>query len=314
MPSGTATNRSHIALPAEVSNEILAQTVQESAIMRLSRRVSLPGRGLTIPVITSDPAAAWVAETAKKPVSDPSLSTKLMQAYKLAVIVPFSREFMRDMKALYDELIRRLPAALGLKFDQTVIGGADAPGENFDRLASCTTQSILTVAGSSTTYGGLVAAQADIAIHGGILNGFALSPQAQGILLGAVDGQGRPLFINSVAEGAVPVILGAKTYVNRGLIKAGTAASGTAGQEGYTAGTPAIVGIAGDWSQAMYGTVAGVEISVSDQATLTAGTAESPVTINLWQQNMVAVRAEIEVGFRANTEVFNLLSGAVPEA
>jgi hypothetical protein len=58
----------------------------------------------------------------------------------------------------------------------------------------------------------------------------------------------------------------------------------------------------------MYGTVAGVEISFSDTATLTSGN----TTINLWQQNMVAVRAEIEVGFRADTSCFNLLTGAIP--
>jgi hypothetical protein len=58
----------------------------------------------------------------------------------------------------------------------------------------------------------------------------------------------------------------------------------------------------------MYGTVAGVEIAVTDTATLTSGN----TTINLWQQNMIAVRAEIEVGFRADTSCFNLLTGAVP--
>ena len=47
---------------------------------------------------------------------------------------------------------------------------------------------------------------------------------------------------------------------------------------------------------------------------LSVGSGASATTINLWQQNMVAVRAEIEVGFRADTSVFNLLTGAVPSA
>ena len=149
--SGISTNRTNISLPSEVSQEILQKMRDESAIMRLARQVALPGRGLTIPVITGDPSAAWVAETAKKPVSNPSLSTKLMQAYKLAVIVPFSDEFRRDAASLYDAIVERLPGALALKFDQTVIGATDAPGENFDTFANCTAQSILT-AGSNTTY------------------------------------------------------------------------------------------------------------------------------------------------------------------
>ena len=85
MSSGVAVNRTYIDLPADVSAEIMQKTQEESAVMRLARRISLPGRGVTIPVITGDPTAAWVAETAVKPVSNPTVSTKLMTAYKLAV-------------------------------------------------------------------------------------------------------------------------------------------------------------------------------------------------------------------------------------
>ena len=303
MPSGIATNRSNITLPAEVSQEILQKTQGASAVMQLARQIALPGRGVQIPVITSDPSAAWVAETGAKPVSNPGLSTKLMQAYKLAVIVPFSDEFRRDAAALYDALISRLPGALALKFDQTVIGAVDAPGENFDTFAAATAQTLVPNAVAGTTaYDGLVAAFADIATHNGSLNGFGLSPAGEGLLLGAVDSDKRPLFINSAAEGAIPRILGARTVEGRGLYKSGAAAVGSG------AGTPAIVGVAGDWSQAMYGTVEGVQIRFADQTGLTINSTQ----VNLWEHNMFAVRAEIEVGFRADVACFNLLTGAVP--
>ena len=300
-------NRTAISLPTDVSQEILQKTQTESAVMRLSRRVALPGRGLTIPVITGDPSASWVSETGVKPVSNSSLSSKLMSAYKLAVIETFSNEFVRDARALYDTLIDRLPRALAAKFDATVIGVGDAPGDNFDTFASCTAQA-LAEAGSHKTYDGLVAADADIAAHGGILNGFAISPQARSLLLGAKDSTGRPIFINSVAEGAIPMILGAPTHMSKGVYKAGVAPVGTG------AGTPAVVGIAGDWTQALFGTVEGVQIKVTDTATVVSGTGTSAVTINLWQQNMVAVLAEIEVGFRADTSCFNKLTGLTPES
>lgn len=303
MPSGISTSRSNITLPSEVSAEIIQKVQEESAVMRLARQVTLPGRGLTIPMITGDPEAAWVAETDEKPVSNPSLSSKLMQGYMLSVIVPFSNQFRRDARALYDALIARLPGALALKFDKTVIGAVDKPGDNFDNFALATAQSLIASQGHSA-YDGLVAAFADIADHGYALDGFALSPAAQGILLGAVDSTGRPLFVNSTADGVPARILGAPTYGSRGLYKAGAAGVGTA------PGTPAIIGVAGDWARAMYGTVEGVQISISDQATLTSGT----TVINLWQRNMFAVRAEIEVGFRADVSAFNLLTGAIPQS
>lgn len=301
--SGISTNRTNITLPAEVSAEILQKTQSASAVMQLARQVALPGRGLQIPVITSDPTASWVDETDAKPVSNPGLSTKLMQAYKLAVIVPFSDEFRRDAAALYDALIARLPLALAQRFDATVIGAVQTPGQNFDTFANCTTQALVP-SGSAKLYDGLIAAYGDIASHNGSLNGFAMSPAGIGLLLGAVDSTGRPIFVNGVTEGAVNRVLGQPVVEGRGLYKAGTAAVGTA------SGTPAIVGIAGDWTQAMYGTVEGVQIRFADQTGLTINSTQ----VNLWEHNMFAVRAEIEIGFRADTNCFNLLSGATPSA
>lgn len=279
-----------IALPGEVSSEILQKTQESSAVMALARQIKLPGLGVTIPIITGDPEAAWVGETEKKPVNRGTLATKIMQPYTLAVIVPFSNQFRRDVPALYDELVKRLPLALAQKFDATVFGGVTAPGDNFDTLKSCTAQEIGTDA-----YAGLVAADADIAEHNGILNGWVLSPKGKALLLNAVDGNKRPLFINSVAEGAVPMILGSKTLQSKGAYIADA-----------TAEKKNVVGFAGDWTQAVYGTVEGVQIAIADQATLQDG----ENTINLFQQNMFAVRAEIEVGFRCDTTVFNKLTKA----
>ena len=298
MASGTATNRTNITLPADVSSEILQHVQEESAIMRLANQITLPGRGTSINVITADPEASWIGETVAKPVSNPTVGTKVMSAYKLAVIVPFSKEFRRDVPALYDALVARLPRALALKFDTTVITGS-APGSNFDVFASCTAQSL-----STDAYQGLVAASTDIATHYGDMNGIALSPAGKGVLLAAVDQQKRPLFINSVADDGIPRVLGAPVYITRGAYKAGAASSGT------TPAVPNIVGVAGDWSQAMYGTVEGVEITYSEDATL-LDSSNNP--IYLFQQNMFAVRAEIEIGFRADTDCFNLLTTAVGE-
>ena len=283
--AGISTNRTNINLPTEVAQEIMQKVQEQSAVMQLARQIPLPGRGVTIPVITGDPEAGWVEETGAKPVSNPTLATKVMQAYKLAVIVPFSDEFRRDAASLYDAIVARLPLALAAKFDATVFGAAaGAPGSNFDTLGAATAQSLATDA-----YAGLVAADTAIATAGGIMNGIVLAPQGKGILLAATDGDHRPLFINNVSEGAVPMVLGSRTVLSKGA---------------YVAGTPNHVGIAGDWSQAMYGTVEGVQIRFADQTSLTIGNEN----VNLWEHNMFAVRAEIEVGFRADVNCFNVLT------
>lgn len=291
MASGVPTNRTNIDLPVDISKEIIAKAQESSAIMSLARKVKLPGRGAAIPVITADPEAAWVGETGSKPVANPGLATKILRAYKLAVIVPFSNEFKRDLDGLYAELVNRLPNALGKKFDQTVFGIVEKPGSDFDNFAAVTVQEI-----GTNAYDGLVAAKTDIAVNGGQVNGYAISPQGEGTLLLQKDSTGRPIFIDSIAAGSVPTILGAKTKITKAAYDA----------------DHDIVGFAGDWTQALWGTVEGVQISISEEATLTYTELDQQKTINLWQQNMFAVRAEIEVGFRADTSVFNGLK-ATPE-
>lgn len=272
-------------LPAPIANEIIEKAQTESAVMALARQITIPGTGIAVPVITGDPEASWVGETEKKPVSNSVVANKLLRPYKIAVIETVSKELLRDANGLYEALKQRLPLALAQKFDNTIIGGTSAPGSDFDTFATATAQSLGTDA-----YGALTDADADVSAHGGIVNGFGISPQGRSALLKAVDTTGRPLFINNVADGAVPMILGAQTKLSKGL---------------YKADSPNVVGVVGDWSQAVYGMVEGIQISVSDQATLDLGNGQS---INLWQQNMVAIMAEVEIGFRANVEAFNLIT------
>ena len=269
MATGIPTNRTNIELPAEVSSEILQKTQQGSVVMQLARQINLPGRGAQIPVITGDPTADWVTETGSKPVSNPSLSKKIMQGHKLAVIVPFSNEFRRDASALYNALIDRLPAALGKEFDKTVFFGPASSLANFDDFSAVTAQEL--DATSKNAYDGIVAAEVDINGQGGVVNGYVFSPQGRGILLSTVDADKRPLF-NDTADG------------------------------------PDVVGFAGDWSHALYGIVEGVSIDFAEQATLSIKEGSDIVQVNLWQRNMFAVRAEIEIGFVAETNYFNALT------
>lgn len=264
---------SNIALPAEVSEEIWGSAVDQSFFMQAARQIRIPGTGTTIQVIASDPEADWVDETAPKPVDTATFAKKVLTPYKLAVIEPFSNEFRRDLPGLYEELVRRLPGALAKKFDQTILGST-APGSNFSVLGTAPTQGI-----AGDTFAGFAAADYSIADNaGGMMTYIGLDPMGRSMVLGATDQAGRPLFIPDATEGTVGRILGAPVIVNRNL--------------GVT-GTPATVGIAGDFTNAVWGSVEGVKISVSEEATLFSNNTPLP----LWQMNMFAVRAEIEIAF-----------------
>lgn len=271
MAIGISRDTTNVVLPQEVSKEIWAKTLDQSAFMTLAQPSAVPGSGTTIPTITGEPEADWVDETAAKPVATHTFGKKVVTPHKLAVIEPFSMEFRRDAAALYAECVSRLPSALGRKFDQTILGSV-APGNDFDVLGNCTKVSLKT-----NQYNALVTAEDIIATANGLMDGIALAPKGKTMLLGVTDTLGHPLF-NDLSSDGIARILGAQVSINKGL---------------YVAGTPAIIGIAGDFSDARFYSVEGIKMSVSEEATLTT----SSGTINLWQQNMFAVRFEVEVSF-----------------
>ena len=91
----------------------------------------------------------------------------------------------------------------------------------------------------------------------------------------------------------MPTLLGEPVHYTKGV---------------YAAGTPNVVGFAGDWSSAVWGTVEGIKVDIDNKATLVDGTITVPTSgvdtvdipnlINLWQRNMFAVLVEVEIGFR----------------
>lgn len=280
-------------LPKEISSEIWSNAVQDSVIMSAARRISLPGSGLTIPIITGDAEAGWVNETDEKPVSQGTVGNKSITPYKLAVIELFSDEFRRDLPGLYAELARRLPSALGRKFDSTILHGV-APGSNFDVLTGSTAVAV----DATDTVGDLVNALSTVSRAGGDLSHWLLSPQAEGTVMTAKDGTGNYAFLRDARtdSGAIGSLFGRQVLKSTAVYNNPT--------------NPAVdtIGFAGDFANsAIWGSVEGIKIDISNQATVNKG----GTSINLWQRNMFAIRAEVEVGFIVrNGAHFVKLTGA----
>lgn len=295
-PSNINRGTSGIVLPKTVSNEIWQNTQNQSIVQQLCRQIPLPGGGVDVPIITGDPVAAWTAETEEKPVSRSTFGSKNIKGYTLAVIEPFSNQFKRDLPGLYNALVQRLPGALAKTFDQTALGFAASPGSGFDTLAGAPTASV-----STDFYDGILAGLGSVAANGGDVTAWALSGQGEIAALGAKDGNERPIFIDSVTtQGSVGNMLARPVFKTPNAYKAGAAGS---------PGTPETIGFGGDWSSAVWGYVEGIRIDIADQATLNDG----GTALNLWQRNMFAVRAEVEVGFAVrDVNRFVRITGATP--
>ena len=269
-----------LELTPETQAEIWRNAKYSSAFMQLVPEIKLPGAGVRVPIITGEPEAAWVDEGAMKPKSGVGFGKKDMLPYTIAVILPFSNQFRRDYGALYDQVVAMGPEAIARTFDKTIMGVIDAPGADFDTLKTAQQISL-----GKDVWKQLNAADDAISAADGTLDGWALSTQGRSILRQATDANGRPLFLDGIGASDVSTVLGNPVHVSKGVhVPAGTGEKAT----------KEIVGVAGEFASAAWGSVEGLQTSISDQATVTIDNQQ----VNLWEHNMFAVRVEIEVGFR----------------
>lgn len=291
MPPITAPAAGSDTLPRDVSEMIFERAESGSAVMQLALNEPLPSNGTAIPTITGDPVAAWVSESGRKPVSDASTGVKLMDPKKLAVIVAFSDEFLRtDRTNLPDRLRDKIATAFGQAFDRAAVHDDGGAGPFTNYLAETTNAVEL---GTNTAADGgihqdLIDGLAAVVADEHTITGFAASPLVEPTLLGARDTTGRPV-LGDVNSDGVRTLLGRGIVYGKGV---GTAPNATPGP------TDGIRIIGGDWGQAAWGAFGEIEYDVSREATLVDS--DGTTLLHLWQNNLVAIRAEAFYGWVVN--------------
>lgn len=264
---------------------------RQSVVQSLARQVPLGINGQEIPVTTSKPVAGWVAEGGRKPATEGAVALKTISPKKIAAIAVVSAEVVRANPANYIDLFRDdIAEAFAIAFDAAALHGTATPfGQNIDQ-----TTKVVELGTSSTANGGIYAdfnAGLKLLVDDGKeLSGFALDTKAEPLLNGAVDTTGRPLFVDAVYE---------ETALSGGRLLRRQALYGKGISTPIVTGTPntgGIVAYGGDWSQAIWGTVGGISYDVSTESTVTINGA----LVSLWENNLVAIRAEAEYGFLVN--------------
>lgn len=268
-------------LPREITDLIFEDVARTSVVQRLARRINLPRGGVTIPVVTGKPTAGWVAEGGQKPVSDASLDVKLMDPKKLAVIVVFSKEYVdSDNNLMFDQVREQIREAFADAFDAAAIHGTNTP---FATYLAQTTKSVelgTSAASAGGVWADLVAGLKLLTDDRKRLTGFAADPTAEPILMASVDGNGRPILVDTNSEGIGQRLLGRPVAFGEGV------GGGEVVDEDVR-----LVG--GDWRKVVYGVGSEITFDVSKEASLVLPDAS---TINLWQRNLIGILAEVEYG------------------
>ena len=271
----------------ELAAPIFDEAAKGSAAMSLIRKVPLGASGQAFPVVTSRPTANWTAEGTKKHTTEAGLGLVKMKPEKLTAIAVASQEVIRANPGSYSETLQALLAeAFARAFDLAVFHnkGGDGNGTSpFETTLAATTKTLTLGATAGTnTYDDIVKAMS-LNLQGvpkKKVTGFAFDTGFEIDLLTTKDTTGKPLFAEAAYTGAVPAlragsVLGRATYMHENV------------------GDGKTVGFAGDWTKAAWGTVGGITMDISTEATVTI----NGELVSLYENNLVAVRAEAEYGF-----------------
>lgn len=289
-------------LPAEISAPIFERAARQSVVMQLARQVRLGFNGVSVSVVTGRPAANWVAEGVAKPATKGTRALKTMAPKKLAAIVVDSMETVRaDPGGYVSGMRNELAEAFAIAFDYASLHnlGGDGTGTGpFSTYIDQTTK-VQEIGGTTQANGGVfidlkeamtdIVSDVDPTGRRFRLTGWAIDSVLEPVFWGQVDTTGRPIWVDIPQDQAsgflgegVGNLLGRKAYIGEGVA---------------TPNLTSVVGYGGDWSQAAWGVVGtGIEYSISDQATVTINGA----LVSLWENNLVAIRAEAEYGFLVN--------------
>lgn len=275
-------------LDEEESAPIFNDAVRQSVFQQLFRRVPLGINGNKIPVVTTKPVANWVGEGATKPATSIGLGLEHIAPKKLAAIAVMSAEVVRANPGnVTSELRNQLAGAFATAFDYAVaydLGGDGTGSGPFDDALVDTTKSV-TIGTASQEEGGihadLVAGLSLLVNDGKKLRGFALDDVVEPYLWGAVDKNGRPIYVDLPTDSTSDAIARPGRLLNRpSFMGEGVAHDG-------------VVAFGGDFTKGAWGVIGGISYRVSTEATVTINGSLT----SLWENNLVAVLAEAEYGF-----------------
>lgn len=289
-------------IPKTVTSAMFEKAQEASLVLRLGEQIPVGYGETVIPVQTKRPEVGQVGtgttnalrEGGTKPLTGVAWDSQSFQPIKLAGIVTVSEEFARtDPQGFYSKLQSDMGLAIGRGVDLAVfhgkqpLSGAALAGIDAGNVLNNTTNIINldTVPGPGNLYDELIA-------------GYEMVSTDFDFDGWAVDSRMRARLIREGAERDVngnlvnPQLINFNSSQGNILgfpVQYGKAVVGDLGAA--TASTTKIIG--GEFNQLKWGFADQVRIKVSDQATLTDGSA----TVSMWQTNQVAILIEVTFGW-----------------
>lgn len=276
----------------EFNSEIMQGVLENSKIMQLAKYQEMDGTEKTFTFWADKPGAYWVGEGQKIATTKPSIITAKMKTHKLGVIMTASREFLKyTYREFFEAMKPQITEAFYKKFDEAGILNVDNPFEySVDEAATNAGHVINT----DEITGQTVIDLQDFLIEEDFEANAIVSKTA------------NKTSLRSVADPNTNEVL----YDRNGHTLDGIQIFDLKSSE-----MPKGTVYAGDFNHAYYGIPYNINFSISEEAQLSTITNEDGSPVNLYEQELIAIRATMDVAFLiTNDEAFaKLAPSGTPE-
>lgn len=260
-------------IPSDATLLIQQAVIANSKVMKLGKIEPMEGLKKSFEVFVKGGGAYWINETQKIPTAKSEFKTITMEAKKLAVILPVSNEYLNmKMPDFFEFMKDKIAEAFYKKFDEAVIAGHNNPFKQSIARSIATTGKNQNVAISYDSVLGLEDALYEDDIEP---NAFISKVQNRTDLRNAVktiNGVSQSLYdrVTNTIDGVKTVDFKSEKFPKGALI-------------------------AGDFDNLVYGIPQGMTFSVSDSAQLSTLSNEDGSPVNLFEQDMQALRVTMHV-------------------
>lgn len=265
-------------IPSVLTDQIITGVKNGSSVMQLAKAVpmSKPKERFTF---MSGVGAYWTEEGQKIETSKPTFMEAWIEAHKMAVIIPTTKEDLSYSVTNFFELMKaEIAEAFYRKFDQSAFFGNDSPFPQ--SLIGSAVLANQTVKESANKYDDISSAMAFLEDQDLDANGIA-APRSQRVKYRATkDGNGNPIF-NDVHGNTPADVLG---------LPVSWAPRGSWDKKQATE-------LVADWNSVYYGILGGINYDVLTEATLTSVKGEDGLPINLAERDMAAIKATFTPAF-----------------
>jgi len=265
-------------IPAELTDNIITSVKTGSAIMKLAQAVPMtkPKERFTF---MSGVGAYWTEEGQKIQTSKPTFMEAWMEAHKMAVIIPTTKENLSYTVTDFFELMKaEIIEAFYKKFDQSVTFGTDNPFPQ-SLLGSAGLVNQTTVE-TKNKYDDISNAMAFLEEQDLDANGIAAPRSQKAKYRQTKDGNGNPVF-NDVHQDSPADLLGLPiSWAPRNSWDKKQASE-----------------ILADWDKVYYGILGGINYEILTEATLTSIKDKDGNPINLAERDMAAIKATFTPAF-----------------